>query len=44
MYARKKGNRWYFGIKAHIGMDAASGMAHSSHVSNIAKADVLLHG
>ena len=23
----KKGNQWYFGMKAHIGVDAESGLA-----------------
>ena len=26
---RRKGNQWYFGMKAHIGVDAESGLAHS---------------
>ena len=26
---RKKGKQWYFGMKAHIGVDAGSGLAHS---------------
>ncbi len=25
----KKGNQWYFGMKAHIGVDAATGLVHS---------------
>lgn len=25
----KKGNQWYFGMKAHIGVDAASGLVHT---------------
>jgi IS5 family transposase len=29
MRQSKKGNEWHFGIKAHIGVDAGSGMAHS---------------
>jgi IS5 family transposase len=24
----KKGNQWYFGMKAHIGVDADSGLVH----------------
>jgi transposase, IS5 family len=29
MQQTKKGNQWYFGMKAHIGMDAESGLVHS---------------
>ena len=29
MHQTKKGNQWYFGMKAHIGVDAESGLAHS---------------
>lgn len=29
----KKGNDWYFGMKAHIGVDADSGMTHSLETS-----------
>jgi IS5 family transposase len=29
MYQTKKGNRWYFGMKAHIGVDAGTGYVHS---------------
>ena len=28
MRSSKKGNQWYFGMKAHIGVDARSGCAH----------------
>ena len=49
MHSSKKGNQWYFGMKAHIGADAASGLVHtvrgtSGHVSDIAEANTLLHG
>ena len=49
MHSSKKGNQWYFGMKAHIGVDAESGLVHtvrgtSSHVSDIAEANSLLHG
>lgn len=27
MHQTKKGNQWYFGMKAHIGVDAKSGLA-----------------
>lgn len=29
MSSTKKGNQWYFGMKAHIGVDARSGAVHS---------------
>ncbi len=29
MHQTKKGNQWYFGMKAHIGADADSGAVHS---------------
>ncbi len=29
MHQTKKGNEWYFGMKAHIGTDADSGLVHS---------------
>lgn len=29
MSSTKKGNQWYFGMKAHIGVDAKSGVVHS---------------
>jgi len=29
MHQTKKGNPWYFGMKAHIGVDAGTGYAHS---------------
>ena len=29
MHQVKKGNQWYFGLKAHIGVDAATGLVHS---------------
>ena len=49
MHSSKKGNQWYFGMKAHIGADAESGLVHtvrgtSGHVSDIAEANSLLHG
>src|SRR6056297_2041870 len=30
MLSTKKGNDWYFGMKAHVGVDADSGIVHSS--------------
>ena len=49
MHQTKKGNQWYFGMKAHIGVDAQSGLTHSlettsANVSDVATAHVLLHG
>ena len=49
MHSSKKGNQWYFGMKAHIGVDAESGLVHtvrgtSGHVSDIGEANALLHG
>jgi IS5 family transposase len=29
MHQTKKGNQWYFGMKAHIGVDSGSGIVHS---------------
>ena len=29
MHQTKKGNQWHFGMKAHIGVDANSGLTHS---------------
>ncbi|BDB30434.1 hypothetical protein D9M68_07800 [compost metagenome] len=29
MHQAKKGNAWHFGMKAHVGVDAASGLVHS---------------
>ena len=29
MHQTRKGNQWYFGMKAHIGVDAATGYVHS---------------
>jgi len=49
MHQTKKGNQWYFGMKAHIGVDAQSGLAHSlettaANVSDVATAHAVLHG
>jgi IS5 family transposase len=49
MSSTKKGNTWYFGMKAHVGVDAESGVTHSLETST-AKVhdsriwDELLHG
>lgn len=49
MKQTKKGNQGYFGMKAHIGTDAASGCVHSSemtsaNVHDSVVTDALLHG
>jgi len=49
MHQTKKGNQWHFGMKAHIGADAASGLVHSvtgtaANVSDISQTHELLHG
>jgi IS5 family transposase len=33
MRQSKKGNQWYFGMKAHIGADAESGLVHTAGVT-----------
>src|SRR5436189_3022181 len=33
MSSSKKGNQWYFGMKAHVGVDAKSGLVHSAGVT-----------
>src|SRR5256885_16918327 len=30
MHSSKKGNQWYFGMKAHVGVDASSGLVHTA--------------
>ena len=49
MHATKKGNQWYFGMKAHVGTDIGKGLVHSIVVTNAAVHDSqvmdgLLHG
>ncbi|TDY16799.1 IS4 family transposase [Paraburkholderia sp. BL6665CI2N2] len=49
MHQTKKGNEWHFGMKAHIGVDADSGLVHSvvgtsANVSDVSQAHALLHG
>jgi IS5 family transposase len=29
MHKTKKGNQWHFGLKAHIGVEARTGITHS---------------
>ena len=49
MRQTKKGNQWHFGMKAHIGVDADSGLVHTVTTTAANEADVeqvadLLHG
>jgi transposase, IS5 family len=49
MHQTKKGNEWHFGMKAHIGVDADSGLVHSlvgtaANESDVSQAHALLHG
>ena len=49
MKQSKKGNQWYFGMKAHIGVDADSGLVHTvrgtaGSVGDVVEANTLLHG
>ncbi len=49
MHQTKKGNQYYFGMKAHIGADAESGLVHSvvgtaANGADVTQVDKLLHG
>ena len=49
MHSSKKGNQWHFGMKAHIGVDAAYGLVHTvrgtaGHVADVTEGNSLLHG
>ncbi len=48
MHQTKKGNAWHFGMKAHIGVDAESGLTHTlvtpANSADVTVADQLLHG
>ena len=48
MHRTKKGNQWHHGMKAHIGVDAETGLVHSlataANVSDVATAHTVLHG
>ena len=49
MHQSKKGNDWHFGMKAHVGVDAASGLVHTvigtaGNVADVTQAHALLHG
>jgi len=49
MHQTKKGQQWHFGMKAHIGVDAESGLVHTvigtaANVNDVTQAAALLHG
>ena len=49
MHQTKKGNQWHFGMKAHIGVDAESGLVHTvvgtaANVNDVTQGHALLHG
>jgi IS5 family transposase len=49
MHQTKKGNQWYFGVKAHVGVDSKSKIIHAvaATAANVADSQVLgdlLHG
>ena len=49
MHQTKKGNEWHFGMKAHIGVDADSGLVHTvmgtaANAHDVTQAGALLHG
>lgn len=45
MHQTKKGNEWYFGMKAHIGVDSQNRLIHSvaATAANVADSQVLPH-
>ena len=49
MHQTKKGNQWYFGMKAHIGVDVDSGLVHTvtttaANAADVSQTETLLHG
>src|SRR5690606_33171223 len=49
MHQTKKGNQWHFGMKAHIGVDADSGLVDTvvgtaANVNDVTQAHALVHG
>jgi IS5 family transposase len=49
MHQTRKGNQWYFGMKAHIGADRDSTLVHTvvvtaANVADVTKTSELLHG
>ncbi|WP_183320107.1 IS5 family transposase [Flexivirga oryzae] len=41
MHQTQKGNQWYFGMKAHTGVDAGTGYVHTVTVTAANEADIL---
>ncbi len=49
MHQTRKGNQRYFDMKAHIGIDAKSGLVHTvkataANANDVTEANALLHG
>jgi IS5 family transposase len=49
MHQTKKGNQYYFGMKAHIGVDVESGLVHTvtttpANAADVTQTERLLHG
>ncbi len=46
MHQTKKGQQWFFGMKAHIGVDRDSDLVNTvaANVANVTQAEKLLHG
>ncbi len=49
MHQTRKGNQWYFGMKAHIGVDSEMGILHSmsataTNAHDVSQAHNLLRG
>ncbi len=49
MHQTRKGNQWYFGMKAHIGADGDSGLVHTvvgtaANIADVSQTEHLLHG
>ena len=49
MHQTRKGNQWFFGMKAHIGVDDNSGLVHhvqctAANVADVTQVHKLLHG
>lgn len=49
MHQTKKGQQWYFGMKAHVGTDLETGVVHSlvttpANAADVTQVDGLLHG
>lgn len=44
MKQTKKGNQWHFGMKAHIGVDAVTGLTHTVVATSANVADVTMAG